>query len=96
MFHSPVKIKLTTVFVDDQGKVFKFYTEILDFVRKADVIAYNFRWLTVVSPGEPDGTQLQLGPNGNAAAKTYRKPSTSKEFPPLCSSLMTFRKSISD
>jgi len=68
-----MKIKLTSVFVDDQGKALKFYTEVLGFVKKADVTAYNFRWLTVVSPEEPDGTQLQLGPNGNPAAKTYQE-----------------------
>jgi predicted enzyme related to lactoylglutathione lyase len=68
-----MKIRLTTVFVDDQGKALKFYTEVLGFVKKADVTAYNFRWLTVVSPEEPDGTQLQLGPNSNPAAKTYQE-----------------------
>jgi len=68
-----MKIKLLTVFVDDQAKALKFYTEILGFVKKADVTAYNFRWLTVVSPEEPDGTQLQLAPNTNPAAKTYQE-----------------------
>jgi predicted enzyme related to lactoylglutathione lyase len=68
-----MKIKLTTVFVDDQNKALKFYVEVLGFVKKADVTAYNFRWLTVVSPEEPDGAQLQLGPNGNSAAKTYQE-----------------------
>ncbi len=68
-----MKIKLTTVFVDDQGKALKFYTEVLGFVKKADLTAYNFRWLTVVSTEEPDGTQLQLGPNANPATKTYQE-----------------------
>ncbi len=68
-----MKIKLTTLFVDDQNKALKFYTEVLGFVKKADVTAYNYRWLTVVSPEEPDGTQLQLGPNSNPAAKTYQE-----------------------
>ncbi len=68
-----MKIKLITVFVDDQGKALKFYTEVLGFVKKADITAYNFRWLTVISPEEPDGAQLQLGPNGNPAAKTYQE-----------------------
>ena len=68
-----MKIKLLTVFVDDQTKALKFYTEILGFVKKADVTAYNYRWLTVVSPEEPDGTQLQLAPNTNPAAKTYQE-----------------------
>jgi predicted enzyme related to lactoylglutathione lyase len=68
-----MKIKLLTVFVDDQAKALKFYTEILDFVKKADVTAYDYRWLTVVSPEEPEGTQLQLAPNTNPAAKTYQE-----------------------
>ncbi len=68
-----MKIKLTTVYVDNQSEALKFYTEILGFVKKADITAYNFRWLTVVSPEEPDGTQLQLGPNDNPAAKTYQE-----------------------
>ena len=68
-----MKIKLLTVFVDDQVKALKFYTEILGFVKKADVTAYNYRWLTVVSPEEPDSTQLQLAPNTNPAAKTYQE-----------------------
>ena len=68
-----MKIKLLTVFVDDQAKALKFYTEILGFVKKADVTAYNYRWLTVVSSEEPDGAQLQLAPNTNSAAKTYQE-----------------------
>jgi len=68
-----MKIKLTTVFVDDQGKALKFYTEVLGFVKKSDITAYNFRWLTVVSPEEQGGTQLQLGPNDNPAAKSYQE-----------------------
>jgi predicted enzyme related to lactoylglutathione lyase len=68
-----MRIKLLTVFVDDQAKALKFYTEILGFVKKADVTAYNYRWLTVVSPEEPDGAQLQLAPNTNPAAKTYQE-----------------------
>ena len=68
-----MRIKLTTLFVDDQGKALKFYTEILSFVKKSDLTAYNFRWLTVVSPEEPNGTELQLAPNNNPAAKTYQE-----------------------
>jgi predicted enzyme related to lactoylglutathione lyase len=68
-----MKIKLTTIFVDDQGKALKFYTEILGFVKKSDLTAYNFRWLTVVSPEEIDGAELQLAPNDNPAAKTYQE-----------------------
>ncbi len=67
-----MKIKLASVFVDDQEKALKFYTEVLGFVKKADLPAGKFRWLTVVSPEERDGTQLVLEPNENPAAKTYQ------------------------
>ncbi len=68
-----MKIKLTSVFVDDQEKALKFYTKVLGFVKKSDITAGKFRWLTVVSPEEPDGTQLLLGPNDNPAAKIYQQ-----------------------
>ena len=68
-----MRIKLTSVFVDDQGKALKFYTEILGFVKKADIPAGGYRWLTVVSPEDQDGTQLVLEPNENPAAKTYQE-----------------------
>jgi len=68
-----MKIKLTSVFVDDQEKALKFYTDVLGFVKKADITAGKYRWLTVVSPEEPDGTQLVLEPNGNPAAQAYQK-----------------------
>jgi catechol 2,3-dioxygenase-like lactoylglutathione lyase family enzyme len=66
-----MKIKLTSVFVDDQDKALKFYTEVLGFVKKLDFPLGKFKWLTVVSPEEPDGTQLLLEPNDNPAAKAY-------------------------
>jgi predicted enzyme related to lactoylglutathione lyase len=68
-----MKIKLTSVFVGDQGKALKFYTEALGFVKKSDITAGKFRWLTVVSPEEQDGTQLLLEPNDNPAAKSYQE-----------------------
>ena len=68
-----MKIKLTSVFVDDQGKALKFYTDVLGFVKKSDLAAYNFRWLAVVSPEEPEGAQLQLAPNDNPTAKAYQE-----------------------
>ena len=55
-----MKIKLTSVYVDDQGKALRFYTEALGFAKKADFSQGPFRWLTVASPEEPDGTELQL------------------------------------
>ena len=62
-----MKIKLTNVFVDDQEKALRFYTEVLGFVKKADLPLGHARWLTVVSPEEPEGTELLLEPDANPA-----------------------------
>jgi len=61
------------VYVNDQSKALKFYTETLGFVKKADISAGGYRWLTVASPEDPDGTQLVLEPDQNPAAKTYQE-----------------------
>jgi predicted enzyme related to lactoylglutathione lyase len=68
-----MKIKLTSLYVDDQDKALRFYTDVLGFAKKADFINGPFRWLTVASPEEPDGTQLQLALNDNPAAKAYQQ-----------------------
>jgi predicted enzyme related to lactoylglutathione lyase len=68
-----MKIKLTSVYVDDQDKALRFYTEVLGFIKKADFTQGPFRWLTVASPEDPDGTELQLALNNNPAAKTYQE-----------------------
>ena len=68
-----MKIKLTSVHVDDQEKALRFYTEVLGFVKKADFSNGPYRWLTVASPEDPDGTELQLSLNNNPAAKTYQQ-----------------------
>ena len=68
-----MKIKLTNVYVDDQEKALRFYTEVLGFTKKADFSNGPFRWLTVTSPEEPDGTELQLALNNNPAAKAYQQ-----------------------
>jgi predicted enzyme related to lactoylglutathione lyase len=68
-----VKIKLTSIYVDDQGKALQFYTEVLGFAKKADFSNGPYRWLTVASPEEPDGTELQLALNNNPAAKAYQQ-----------------------
>ena len=68
-----MKIKLTTLFVDDQDKALRFYTEILGFAKKADFSQGPFRWLTVASPEELDGTELQLALNDNPAAKAFQQ-----------------------
>ena len=68
-----MKIKVTTLYVDDQDKALRFYTEVLGFVKKTDFSQGPYRWLTVTSPEEPDGTELQLALNNNPAAKTYQQ-----------------------
>jgi predicted enzyme related to lactoylglutathione lyase len=68
-----MKIKLTSVYVDDQDKALHFYTEVLGFAKKADFSQGPFRWLTVASPEEADGTELQLALNNNPAAKAYQE-----------------------
>ena len=68
-----MKIKLTSVHVDDQEKALRFYTEVLGFVKKTDFSQASFRWLTVASPEDPHGTELLLALNGNPAAKAYQQ-----------------------
>ena len=68
-----MKIKLTSVYVDDLDKALRFYTETLGFTKKTDVSNGPYRWLTVVSPDDPDGTELQLALNDNPAAKAYQQ-----------------------
>ncbi|MEO5758934.1 MAG: VOC family protein [Mesorhizobium sp.] len=68
-----MKIKMTSIYVDDQEKALGFYTEVLGFTKKADFSNGPFRWLTVTSAGEPDGIELQLALNDNPAAKTYQQ-----------------------
>ena len=68
-----MKIKLTSVYVDNQDKALRFYTEVLGLTKKADFSNGPYRWLTVTSPEEPDGTELQLALNDNPAAKAYQQ-----------------------
>jgi predicted enzyme related to lactoylglutathione lyase len=68
-----VKIKLTSVYVNDQEKALRFYTDVLGFVKKADFTQRPFRWLTVASPEERDGTELQLALNDKPAARAYQQ-----------------------
>src|SRR5580693_496066 len=67
-----MKIKVMSIFVDDQNKALRFYTEVLGFAKKADFSNGPYRWLTVASSEEPDGTELQLALNNNPPAKTYQ------------------------
>jgi predicted enzyme related to lactoylglutathione lyase len=68
-----MKIKLASVYVDDQEKALRFYTEVLGFTKKADFSNGPYRWLTVGSPEEPEGAELQLALNDNPAAKAYQQ-----------------------
>ena len=67
-----MKIKLTTIYVSDQDKALRFYTEVLGFVKKGDFTKGPYRWLTVASAEEPEGTELQLALNNDPAAKAYQ------------------------
>ena len=68
-----MRIKLISLYVDDQDKALRFYTEVLGFAKKADVSQGPYRWLTMASPEEPDGAELQLALNDNPAAKAYQQ-----------------------
>src|ERR1041385_944642 len=68
-----MKIKVTNVYVDDQNKALKFYADVLGFTKKADFSNGPFRWLTVASPEEPEGTELQLALNDNPATRAYQQ-----------------------
>jgi predicted enzyme related to lactoylglutathione lyase len=68
-----MRIVLTQVFVDDQDKASKFYTEVLGFKKKHDFPIGEFKWLTVVSPEDPDGVELLLEPSDNPATQTFKK-----------------------
>src|SRR5919198_2007124 len=68
-----MRITVTSVLVDDQAKALSFYTEVLGFVKKTDIPLGEARWLTVVSPDDPDGTELLLEPDGHPAAKPFKE-----------------------
>ncbi len=68
-----MRITLSGVFVRDQNEALRFYMETLGFVKKHDVPVGEFKWLTVVSPEDPDGTEFLLEPNENPVAKEYQK-----------------------
>ena len=68
-----MRINLASVLVDDQEKALGFYTEVLGFLKKTDVPVGGARWLTVVSPEDPDGTELLLEPDGHPAAKPFKQ-----------------------
>ena len=76
-----MKIKLTKVYVNDQEKALRFYTEMLGFAKKADFTQGPFRWLTVASREEPDGTELQLALNDDPAARAFQQAMFEKRQP---------------
>ncbi|MBN9738565.1 MULTISPECIES: VOC family protein [unclassified Pseudonocardia] len=76
-----IRINVTSVLVDDQAKALAFYTDKLGFVPKTDVPAGDARWLTVVSPADPDGVELLLEPDGHPAAGPFKKALTAGGIP---------------
>ncbi|MHA7648890.1 VOC family protein [Mycobacterium sp. ML4] len=68
-----MRINLTSILVDDQDKALRFYTEVLGFRPKADIPMGEARWITVVSPEDPDGTELVLEPDGHPAVKPFKE-----------------------
>ena len=68
-----MRIEITSIFVNDQARALEFYTKNLGFVKKVDIGAGNYRWLTVVSPEDQSGTQLVLEPNNNPSAKSFQE-----------------------
>lgn len=68
-----MRIKLTRVYVNKQDKALRFYTDVLGFHKKSDFSQGPYRWLTVVSPEEPEGVELQLAPNDDGAARAYQQ-----------------------
>ena len=76
-----MRINVTSVLVDDQDKAERFYTEVLGFVKKQDVPVGEHRWLTVVSPEEPEGTELVLEPDGHPAAGPFKEALVSDGIP---------------
>lgn len=76
-----MRIHLTSVLVDDQDKALRFYTEILGFQKKTEVPIGEDRWLTVVSPDDPDGTELLLEPDKHPAARPFKEALVSDGIP---------------
>ncbi len=86
-----MRITLTGVFVGDQDEALRFYTETLGFVKKNDVPVGEFKWLTVVSPEDPDGPELLLEPNENPVAQEYQKGLFDQGIPAMSFSVADIR-----
>lgn len=76
-----MKIKVMTIFVDDQERALRFYSDVLGFTKKADFSNGAFRWLTVASPTDPDGVELQLALSDQPAAKAFQQAMSSARQP---------------
>ena len=76
-----MRLKLTSIFVENQDKALKFYTEVLGFRKKSDFPVGQYKWLTVVSPEGPDDLELALEPNANPAAKTFQEAMFAQKIP---------------
>lgn len=68
-----LQIRLVTVYVDDQDKALRFYTDVLGFAKHDDFSSSGYRWLTVRSPGDPNGSELLLAANRDPAAKAFQQ-----------------------
>jgi Lactoylglutathione lyase and related lyases len=90
-----MKIVVTSIFVEDQDRALEFYTAKLGFVKKHDVPMGKHRWITLVSPEQPDGVELLMKPNEHPAAKSYQKKISPTAFRRRCSGWTTSRRSIS-
>ena len=76
-----MRIKLTSIMVEDQDKALRFYTEVLGFQKKHDIPVGEYRWITVISPEGPDDLELALEPNANPAAKTFQQTMFAQSIP---------------
>jgi glyoxylase I family protein len=76
-----MRIKLTSIMVDDQDKALRFYTEVFGFVKKHEIPVGEYRWLTVVSRQGPDDVELSLEPNANAAGRTFQEAMFTQRIP---------------
>ncbi|HEV3058320.1 MAG TPA: VOC family protein [Vicinamibacterales bacterium] len=76
-----MRIKLTSILVDDQDKALRFYTDVLGFKKKHDIPVGEYRWITVTSPEGPDDLELALEPNANPAGRTFQEAMFSQGIP---------------
>ena len=84
-----IRIKVTSIYVDDQEKALRFYTDVLGFVKKTDVTQGPYRWLTVASPEEPDGADCNWCRMTTRQPRPISRPCSSRASPPPCSTWTT-------